>query len=198
MATTITATADGMTGVAGSLSEPASSSSSLFSCPARKLETSRHLHPDSGTHARARSHLVVARAHAPIVIVTPADLSRRCLARRRRRRGAQPVYGTGWMAPTNGKYGVNQQQHEMNTYQQGYQPNQYQGQQGGYDYSQQQPQGGYYNSPPAYGQGQQNTGTTFNPNDGYYGQQQYGVQQPANSYQRDGNFSPPAGPPPGK
>ncbi|KHN96439.1 Chitin synthesis regulation, Congo red resistance, RCR protein [Metarhizium album ARSEF 1941] len=105
-----------------------------------------------------------------------------CTARRRRRRGAQPMYGTGWMAPA-GKFG-NNQQHQMNSYNQGYA----------------QPQG-YYNTPPPYGQQQapQNTGTTFNPNDGYYGhQQQYGVQQPPNTYQPDGGYAPPPGPPPGK
>ncbi|UNI14595.1 hypothetical protein JDV02_001210 [Purpureocillium takamizusanense] len=125
-------------------------------------------------------------------------LSCTCVARRRRRRGAQPMYGTGWMAPA-GKYGQNG--HEMNNYQTGY------NQQQGYDqqYQQQgwnQQPGGYANPPPAYGQQHpQYTGTTFNPNDGYYGQQQgqqYGVQQPPNTYQREGNFSPPPGPPPGK
>ncbi|PWI74341.1 hypothetical protein PCL_07655 [Purpureocillium lilacinum] len=123
-------------------------------------------------------------------------LSCTCVARRRRRRGAQPMYGTGWMAPA-GKYGQNG--HEMNNYQTGYN-------QQGYDQQQYQQgwnqQAGYANPPPAYGQQHpQYTGTTFNPNDGYYGQQQgqqYGVQQPAHTYQREGNFSPPPGPPPGK
>ncbi len=106
------------------------------------------------------------------------------------------MYGTGWMAPA-GKYGQNG--HEMNNYQTGYN-------QQGYDQQQYQQgwnqQAGYANPPPAYGQQHpQYTGTTFNPNDGYYGQQQgqqYGVQQPAHTYQREGNFSPPPGPPPGK
>jgi hypothetical protein len=53
----------------------------------------------------------------------------------------------------------------------------------------------------------QYTGTTFNPNDGYYGAQTQGVQPPPNAYvplHRDagaaaGNdYQPPAGPPPGK
>ncbi|KAK2612465.1 hypothetical protein QQS21_001569 [Conoideocrella luteorostrata] len=126
-----------------------------------------------------------------------------CTARRRRRRGAAPMYGTGWMAPA----GKHNDQTQMNNYQPGYnqsyQPDyNNQGYNQGYnqghnqDYSQ-QPVGGY-NSPPAYGQQPQNTGTTFNPNDGYYGHQQTGVQPPQNSYQRDANYAPPAGPPPGK
>ncbi|KAF5125302.1 Protein RCR2 [Metarhizium anisopliae] len=113
-----------------------------------------------------------------------------CTARRRRRRGAQPMYGTGWMAPA-GKYDPNQQ-HQMNNYNQGYQPE--------YNQGYGQPQG-YYNTPPPYGgqaQAPQNTGTTFNPNDGYYGQQQYGVQQPPTTYHPDGGYAPPTGPPPGK
>lgn len=118
----------------------------------------------------------------------------RCTARRRRRRGTQPMYGTGWMAPA-GKHDQNQA-HQMNGYNQGYQAD--------YNQAYGQPQG-YYNTPPPYGQQQQqqqqvpqSTGTTFNPNDGYYGQQQqYGVQQPANTYQPAG-YAPPTGPPPGK
>ncbi|PHH86127.1 hypothetical protein CDD83_10688 [Cordyceps sp. RAO-2017] len=118
-----------------------------------------------------------------------------CIARRRRRRGAQPLYGTGWMAPA-GKFGGHNSQQPMNTYQQGYD---------GQGYG---PQGGYPPAPPAYGQPQHaqytgTTGTTFNPNDGYYGdpaqqQQHYGVQQPPNAYQPNSPYSPPAGPPPGK
>ena len=109
-------------------------------------------------------------------------------ARRRRRRGVKPMYGTGWMAGgQQANYAAqNPQQHEMN-YQQGY------------NYNQPPPQGGgYYNQPPAYGQNPQNTGNTFNPNEGYYGNQQYGVQQPPNAYQREGEFGAPTGPPPGK
>ena len=63
--------------------------------------------------------------------------------------------------------------------------------------------GGYggYNPPPAYGQQTQNqqyTGQPYNPNEGYYGPQYSGVQQPSHTYQRDDVYSPPAGPPPGK
>ncbi|KAM5351731.1 hypothetical protein ACJ41O_004454 [Fusarium nematophilum] len=116
-----------------------------------------------------------------------------CLtARRRRRRGVQPVYGTGWMA--GGKPWGGQNNHQMhnygNTQPQGY--NQ--------DYNQQQYGYGPPPPPPAYGQQQpQYTGTTFNSNDGYYGQGQYsGVQPPQGTYQRDDPYTPPAGPPPGK
>ncbi|KAH8675614.1 chitin synthesis regulation, resistance to congo red-domain-containing protein [Xylariales sp. PMI_506] len=95
-------------------------------------------------------------------------------SRRRRRTGQRPMYGTGWMAPQ----------------QQGYQNN---------------PQG-YYPPPPAYGvqgQGQaypmenQYTGTTFNQNDGYYGQRE-GVQPPKNVYGGANDYAPPEGPPPNK
>ncbi|KAJ4268197.1 hypothetical protein NW762_002259 [Fusarium torreyae] len=116
------------------------------------------------------------------------------ISRRRRSRGAKPVYGTGWMAAK--PWGGNNNNHQMYNY----------GNQGGYN--QGYNQGGYQNGgygapppPPAYGQQQQPqyTGTTFNSNDGYYGQNQYaGVQAPQGTYQRDGTYSPPAGPPPGK
>ncbi|KAF4438899.1 hypothetical protein FACUT_4527 [Fusarium acutatum] len=115
-----------------------------------------------------------------------------CLfSRRRKRRGVKPVYGTGWMAAK--PWGNNNNNHQMYNY----------GNQGGYNQGYQQNNGGYGAPPPppAYGQQQQPqyTGTTFNTNDGYYGQGQYsGVQQPQGTYQREGAYSPPAGPPPGK
>lgn len=111
------------------------------------------------------------------------------------------MYGTGWFSgttpaparPSGGnKYNAGQ---ELNNYPSGYN-------QGGY--SQQQPpygEGYGYTSPPPYGQppvGNQTTGTTFNPNDGYMTGQQYGVQQPQSAYQPGGGYQPPAGPPPGK
>ena len=110
------------------------------------------------------------------------------------------------MAPTGGKFGVGNHHnntagaHQMNSYGQGgYNQGAYP--QGGYNqgWNQQGYNQGAYQSPPAYGQQPQYTGTTFNPNDGYYGNQQY-PQQPPNTYQRDvgGDFSPPPGPPPGK
>lgn len=95
------------------------------------------------------------------------------------------------MAPNNKPWGNNQNNHQMHDYNQG-------------DYNHQQQYGyGPPPPPPAYAQHQQPqyTGTTFNPNDGYYGQgQQYsGVQPPQGTYQRDDpGYTPPAGPPPGK
>ncbi|KAG5978749.1 hypothetical protein E4U55_006004 [Claviceps digitariae] len=130
-----------------------------------------------------------------IVVVLFVFMLCACTARRRRRRGSQPMYGTGWLAPG----GKNNNQHQMNSYQQGnYNQTQAYPQQYEQGYAAQQ--GGYYNSPPAYGQQAQNTGNTFNPNDGYYGQQQQqsGVQPPQSAFQRDTNYAPPAGPPPNK
>lgn len=113
----------------------------------------------------------------------------RCIARRRRRRGVQPFYGTGWMAPAGGKWGPNQNSHQMHGYNSGYNAN----------YQQPNAYGANYQPPPAYGQQQpQYTGTTFNPNDGYYGQQNSGVQPPQGTYQRDDPYGPPPNPPPGK
>ena len=110
-------------------------------------------------------------------------------ARRRRRRGQAPYYGTGWMA--NGKqWGQNDPNNYNNYNMNGYNNGGYN--QGNYNQ-------GNYNPPPAYGTQQQQpqyTGSTFNPNDGYYGQQT-GVQSPPNAYQREA-YPPPAGPPPGK
>ncbi|KAM0253590.1 hypothetical protein ACHAQJ_007218 [Trichoderma viride] len=122
-----------------------------------------------------------------------------CITRRNRKRGVQPMYGTGWISGVtqnhsngNNKYNAAHTAHEMNNYNQG-------------GYNQQQPPynegyGGGYTSPPPYGQppvGNQATGTTFNPNDGYMTGQHYGVQQPQSAYQ-PGGYAPPAGPPPGK
>lgn len=112
-------------------------------------------------------------------------LSRCFNNRRRRRRGAQPLYGTGWIP------GSKPPQHNNN---------------GGY-YSNQPYNGGAAAAPPYSPPiGNQQTGNTFNSNDGYYGQNQYGqhnynpyggqqngieLQPPQNVYQ------PPHGPPPG-
>ena len=102
----------------------------------------------------------------------------------------QPMYGTGWLA-SGPKFG-HSNNHEMHNYPQ-YPQADYNQQAGGY---------GNYNPPPAYGpaqQQQQYTGTTFNPNDGYYGApQNSGVQPPQNVYQRDDPYPPPPGPPPTK
>lgn len=92
------------------------------------------------------------------------------------------MYGTAWMAPPPYR-------------QQQYNPNQpYNGAQ----------------APPIYsppGVVPQQTGSTFNTNDGYYGHHQYQgrdngieLQQPASAYQRGGEnvYQAPTGPPPGK
>lgn len=99
-----------------------------------------------------------------------------CLsARRRRKRGLTPLYGTGWVGNTPPGHGAA-------TYNPQYQ-------------EQQQPQYGYNNqTQPGYGA----NGT----NQGYYGGQQTGateLQQPPNAYHGgDQVYSPPSGPPPGK
>lgn len=95
------------------------------------------------------------------------------------------------MAPPPGKY--QQQQYQMNNY-----PPPQDG-----NFQQQPAYGGYPPPPPppAYGQYQQPqyTGTTFNPNDGYYGTAATGgVQPPQGTYQRGEDYAPPQGPPPGK
>lgn len=115
------------------------------------------------------------------------------------------MYGTGWMA--NNQWGANNGHVNYNQ-QQGYNPQPQYGY-GQQQYGQQQyGQQGYgqegYGQPPAYGQQPQHTGQTFNPNDGYYGGHNEGIQlqQPQSAYAprggADDSFSPPPGPPPGK
>ncbi|KAI6368649.1 hypothetical protein MCOR25_004604 [Pyricularia grisea] len=112
-------------------------------------------------------------------IIVIIMLIARTSARRRRARGMAPIYGTGWVGPKPTAY-----QNNPNT---------------------------YYPPPPQYSanpQQPQYTGTAFNPNDGYYGGQQSGVQPPANTYAppqhnappaaSGDNYAPPPGPPPGK
>jgi len=120
------------------------------------------------------------------------------ISRRRKSRGVKPVYGTGWMAAK--PWGNNNQAYNYGNqggYNQGYNQGGYN--QGGYNQGGYQQNNGGYNAPPAYGQQQQPqyTGTTFNANDGYYGQNS-GVQHPEGTYQRDGGYAAPPGPPPGK
>ncbi|PMD32539.1 hypothetical protein L207DRAFT_518462 [Hyaloscypha variabilis F] len=104
--------------------------------------------------------------------------------RRRRRRGMAPMYGTGWMG---GNWGNKP------------------------PYGPQYGNGGYYNNQPYNGGAappyeppvpHQTTGTTFNSNDGYYGQNAYELQQPQSAYQpqRGGDpvYDAPEGPPPKK
>ncbi len=128
-----------------------------------------------------------------IVVVIALVLSLGCInARRRRRRGLSPRYGTGWMG---GKYSYN-----ANPNNGGYNP-------GGYN------PGGAAAAPPQYSQNPQNnpqnpqyTGNTFNSNEGYYGQQHDGIQlqQPNSTYYPRGGvdnndgYTPPPGPPPSK
>ncbi|KAI0022592.1 chitin synthesis regulation, resistance to congo red-domain-containing protein [Xylariomycetidae sp. FL0641] len=107
-----------------------------------------------------------------IAIVLAAFLWACINSRRRRRRGAQPMYGTGWMAGNPG-----QPQYYNNP--QGYQPPPAYGAQG-----QTYPMNNY----------------PQNPADGYYGQQS-GVTAPKNVYNANNgatDYAPPAGPPPGK
>lgn len=111
-----------------------------------------------------------------LILLTQPD---RCFnARRRRRQGLPPRYGTGW---TTAKWG-NQQSYYNN------QP-----------YNGGAPAPPY--SPPA--QNYQYTGHTFNSNDGYYGQQSgVELQPPKNTYAGQPGGEPvyeaPQGPPPGK
>ncbi|KAF2739516.1 hypothetical protein EJ04DRAFT_519586 [Polyplosphaeria fusca] len=98
-------------------------------------------------------------------------------ARRRRRAGQQPFYGTGWAAkPNNAQPYYN----NTNNYNQPAPP-----------YAPNAPQNSYYGANQGY-YGQQP-----------YGNQQQGVemQPPAPTYHRgdgDNVYAPPAGPPPGK
>lgn len=111
-----------------------------------------------------------------------------CLsARRRRKRGLKPFYGTGWVGNTPAGHGAA-------TYNPQYQNQQQQPQYG--NETQQAP--AYGQNEGLYGQNQANPGS----NQGYYGGQQTGateLQQPPNAYRGDDQvYSPPAGPPPGK
>jgi hypothetical protein len=102
-------------------------------------------------------------------------------ARRRRKAGRQPFYGTGWAARP-GQGGQTAQPYYNNQHNQAAPP---------------------YSAPPYSAQPTQ---TPYGgANQGYYGgygQQQQGVelQQPQPTYGRGGDdvYAPPAGPPPGK
>lgn len=99
-------------------------------------------------------------------------------ARRRRSRGLQPMYGTGWMGGKNNVMPHNNQGYYQNGNQQNYAP-----------------------PPPQYSAQQpQHTGNTYDSNNGYYG---VNVQQPQNTYGNrgigtDNVYAPPPGPPPSK
>lgn len=147
----------GITGRDGSYS-PSSLSASLYSsCSARKSSTSE----------RAPCHA----AHT--------DTLCSCItARRRRKAGRQPFYGTGWAArPGNNNaqpyYGNNNNA-----------TNNYGAQQPAPPYTAPNSNAGYY------GGGQ---------NQGYYGQQNgVELQSPQPTYGGNGQYAPPPGPPPGK
>lgn len=96
-------------------------------------------------------------------------------SRNRRRRGVQPLYGTGWLSA----------------------PPKYPGPPG-------QGPGTYPPPPPAYTAPPQqpaHTGTSFSTSQGYYGHHndiQMTPQPPPNTYQTPAYFAPPPGPPPAK
>lgn len=105
----------------------------------------------------------------------PANTPRSCItARRRRKAGRQPYYGTGWAA----RPGQNTQPYYNNN-----------------NYQQPPPQ---YTPQPQQGQ---NSYYGNGANQGYYGQQNgVELQQPPATYARAGEetYAPPPGPPPGK
>lgn len=106
-----------------------------------------------------------------------------------------PFRGTGWMAPTEGKFAV---------------PPAYGTAPPPGDVQLSTGVGGaappeYMNQPPTYPaqpQNPQSTGATFDSSQGYYGQNNYAAPQPPqDTYQRGGAdafYEPPPGPPPGK
>lgn len=107
--------------------------------------------------------------------MTLANISYSCLsARRRRRRGIQPFYGTGWASRNHGPVAYTGAQNAQPYYanNQGQQP--------------------YYNNsnnpPPAY---------SPPPNNNYYGNNGgIELQQPQAAY--NGAYAPPKDPPPGR
>ncbi|RFU26351.1 hypothetical protein B7463_g9981, partial [Scytalidium lignicola] len=106
-------------------------------------------------------------------------------ARHRRRRNLQPFYGTGWMAKPPAY--DNSQNYNPQT--------------GGYGYGGGGPSAPPYTQHPIPGQ---QTGSTFNTNQGYYGNHGgYEMQPPQNAYYQDQRgganvYESPDGPPPGK
>ncbi|KIW99079.1 uncharacterized protein Z519_00742 [Cladophialophora bantiana CBS 173.52] len=99
-------------------------------------------------------------------------------ARRRRRMGRQPLYGTGWTGRTPWGHGAAQ-------YNPGYQQTQ---------------QPSYQAAPPAYNQ-TQSYGGYYGQNQGYFGGRQTDVemQPPQNTYRGGDNvYAPPTSPPPAK
>jgi hypothetical protein len=134
----------------------------------------------SSLHSRGCVHLFL------LIIVSSAEPRAygyiltilRCLsARRRRRAGRQPFYGTGWARTPFG--------HGQAQYNPGYQ-------------TQQQPNYNQTQAPPNYNQ---NAGGYYGQNQGYFGGRQTEVemQPPSNTY-RGGEdvYQAPPGPPPAK
>jgi len=100
-------------------------------------------------------------------------------ARRRRRAGRQPMYGTGWVGRTPWGHGPAT-----------YNPN----------YQTQQPSYNQQQAPPNYTQAQ-NPGGYYGESQGYFGGRQTEVemQPPQNTYRGGDNvYEPPSGPPPAK
>ncbi|KUI62070.1 Protein RCR2 [Cytospora mali] len=117
-----------------------------------------------------------------------------CLSnRRRRRRGAQPRYGTGWMMPGG-------PQSQQPQYGGGWFGHHKGANSNNPDPHPQPPPPPQYTPAPM---DNQYTGQTFNSNEGYYGHHNNDIplQQPTSSYQPRGGapvYEPPAGPPPAK
>jgi len=110
----------------------------------------------------------------------------RLSARRRKRLGRQPYYGTGWVGRT--PFGHGQATYNPNV------PQQEVPYGNGNTHTQQ------YNSPPSYGQQGQAAGYYGGENQGYFGGQQTGteMQPPKPVYGSGTTYQPPSGPPPNK
>jgi hypothetical protein len=144
-------------------------------CPSNYYRSGAYCYPNSSWYWWGR--WVLAGVVIFVVILIIVILS--CVsARRRRKRGLQPMYGTGWLG---GKHNAP-----------------YNNNQGYYNGGNQQ---NYAPPPPQYSAAQpQNTGNTYDSNNGYYG---VNVQQPQNTYGNrgvgtDNVYEPPPGPPPSK
>jgi hypothetical protein len=123
-------------------------------------------------------------SHLKLPSPSPSNTRRSCItARRRRKAGRQPFYGTGWAARPGANGTTNTAAPYYNNNNGGYNsapapP---------YDASQTTSNAGYYNN---------NTGGA---NAGYYGQQNgVELQQPSATYGGQNAYQPPPGPPPGK
>lgn len=124
-----------------------------------------------------------------LILTTPlsrADIRASFLsARRRKRFGRQPYYGTGWVGRT--PFGHGQATYNPNVATQ-------QPQQEVYGSGNNQA----YNSPPAYGQQGGASGYYGDQNRGYFGGQQGTEMQPPQAVYGNNSYQPPTGPPPKK